>query len=134
GEKTAFEVGELYERAGRVFQNKVKQFDSEFLRKILSYELELARINLAAVDTVPVTDEEGITEFLEITPADIRSRGRLMPVGAQHFSEQSRLIQTLTTLQQSWLQDPSVNVHISGQRLAQVLVDDILNYSKYQLY
>lgn len=134
GEKTAFEVGELYERAGRVFQNKVQHFERELIRKVLGAELELTRTHLNAAETFPVQDEDGIIEFMELTPDDIRSKGRLIPVGAQHFSEQARLVQTLSSLHQSWLQDPAVNVHISGKRLAQVIVDDILNYSKFQLY
>lgn len=135
GEKTAFEVSSLYERAGKVFQNKIQQFEQQLLLPLIEGALELTRRNLQGVDTIPVEEEDsGLLEFLRMTPEDLKSKGRLIPVGAQHFAEQARLTQNLVNLQQTILNDPSVAVHISGRRMAQVMVEDVLGYQKYRLY
>jgi len=46
GEKTAFEVQSLQNAAGRIFQNKVNQFEIEFLEPVLNMMLETAKRNL----------------------------------------------------------------------------------------
>lgn len=135
GEKTAFEVSSLYERAGKVFQNKIQQFEQQLLLPLIEGALELTRRNLQGVDTVPVQEEDsGLLEFLRMTPEDLKSKGRLIPVGAQHFAEQARITQNLVQLQQTILNDPTVAVHISGRRMAQVMIEDVLGYQKYRLY
>lgn len=136
GEKTAFEVQELFQRTGRVFQNKVSYFERVFIEPILNAELSLARTYLSSVDVVQSEDgDTGIIDFLQITPEDLNTNGKLVPIGARHFSRQAQLMQNLQGLYNGgFLQDPSVAVHISGQRLAEALVNDILNYESIGLY
>lgn len=134
GEKTAFEVQELFQRAGRVFQNKISYFERVFLEPILNAELALARTYLSSVDVVQTDDPDtGIIDFLEVTPEDLSTNGKLVPIGARHFSRQAQLIQNMQGLMQ-FMQDPGIRMHISGRRWAEALVNDVLNYSNLGLY
>jgi hypothetical protein len=135
GEKTAFEVGQLFERSGRVFQNKVSYFERVFTEPVINAELAVARDNVHQVDTIPVIgDEDGIIDFLDISKEDLSSNGKLVPIGARHYARQAQLIQTIQALQSGLLTDPDVKMHISGQRLAEVVVDELLNFHKFDLY
>lgn len=135
GEKTAFEVDQLYERANRVFQNKTNLFDRLFLEPIVNAEVELARLYATSTDVVRVYDDEvGLVEFLEISPEELNSRGKLIPMGARNYAQLAKAMQTVVSLQQSVLMDPEVAIHISGQQLAKIVTEDILNLDKYQLY
>lgn len=135
GEKTAFEVGQLFERSGRVFQNKVAYFERVFTEKIINAELAVSRDNIHKVDTIPVVgSEDGVIDFMDITKEDISSNGKLVPIGARHFARQAQLIQTLQGLQQGLLADPEIMQHISSKRMAEVVVDELLNFHKYDLY
>lgn len=135
GEKTAFEVGQLFERSGRVFQNKVAYFERVFTEQIINAELHVSRDNIAKVDTIPVLgDEDGIMDFMDISKEDLSSNGKLVPIGARHFARQAQLIQTISALQSGLLSDPDVKMHISGKRLAEVVVDELLNFHKFDLY
>lgn len=135
GEKTAFEVGELFERAGRVFQNKISYYERVFLEPILNAEIALARTYLASVDVAQSTDpDNGVIDFLEITPQDLSSNGKLVPIGARHFSRQAQLIQNIQGVFNGMLQDPGIRMHISGKKMAEVVINDILNYSNLGLY
>lgn len=135
GEKTAFEVDQLYERANRVFQNKTNLFDRMFLEPIVNAEIELARMYAPTTDVVRVTDDEvGLVEFLEITQEEIRSKGKLIPMGARNYAQIAKAMQTLTTMQQTIMQDPSVSVHVSGLAIAKAVTEDILRLDKYNLF
>ena len=135
GEKTAFEVSAMNERSSKVFQNKIRYFEQTIIEPVLNAELELARTYLSGVDTVQFTsDEDGVIDFLDITPEDIQSNGRLTPVGARHFAQQNILMQNLQQVANSFLQDPSVKMHISGKALAKVVINDVLGYSNMNLY
>lgn len=135
GEKTAFEVDQLYERANRVFQNKTNLFDRMFLEPIVNAEIELARQYAPTTDVVRVYDDEvGIIEFLEITQEELRSKGKLIPMGARNYAQIAKATQTIATLQQTIMTDPSVSVHISGLALAKAVTEDILSLDKYNLF
>ena len=135
GEKTAFEVGQLFERAGRVFQNKINYFERVFLEPILNAEIALARTYLPSLDVAQTMDPEtGVIDFLEITPEDLSSNGKLVPIGARHFARQAQLIQNIQGVFSGLLQDPGIRMHVSGKRMAEVVINDILNYSNLGLY
>lgn len=134
GEKTKFEVQTLDNAAGRMFQNKISYFEKQFLEKLLNGMLEAARRNIDSVDLVRVFDTDlGITKFLEITKQDLEAKGKLVPMGARHFSAQAQLIQNLTNLSGTGLyQDPAVSVHMSGLRIAKLLEEN-MGLSKYRI-
>lgn len=135
GEKTAFEVQTLDNAAGRLFQSKVSYFEQFFLEPLINSMLEVARRNLDAPALVSVvSDDLGIREFLQITPEDIRAKGRLVPMGARHFASQAQLVQNLVSLSNTGLyQDPAVQAHMSSKGIAKVLVS-ALNLDRYNIY
>lgn len=134
GEKTKFEVQTLDNAASRVFQSKISYFEKYFVEPALNSMLELSRRNIDAVEVVRVMDSDiGVTKFLEITKADLQSKGKLVPMGARHFAAQAQLIQNLTTLSGTGVyQDPAVNVHMSGLRMAKLLEEN-LGLSQYKI-
>lgn len=135
GEKTAFEVSQLFERSSRVFHNKVAYFERVFTEPVINAELDTARDNIHKVDTIPVIgDDDGIIDFLDISKEDLSSNGKLVPIGARHYARQAQLIQTIQALQSGLLADQEVKQHISAKRLAEVVVDELLNFHKYDLF
>jgi hypothetical protein len=135
GEKTAYEVQSLENAAGRIFQNKVTYFESQFLEPIINSMFESARRNIDAEDTLRLVDEDlGITQFITITKADITAKGKLKPMGARHFAEKARVVQELSNFLASPVgMDPAVNVHLSGKRIAKIMTEN-LNLSDYGMY
>ena len=118
GEKTAFEVSELSNAAGRSFQHKVYVFQ-EFLEDLVNAELEVSVRNMDGVDVVEITDDDfGAVEFKKITKRDITSNGRLVPIGARHFARSAQLVQNLAQLQAGPLADPEIAQHFSSIGLA----------------
>lgn len=127
GEKTAFEVQTLENAAGRIFQSKVAYFEKHFVEPMLNAMFESARRNIESVDLIRTVDDDiGVTEFLRITPDDLKIRGRIVPMGARHFAAQNLLVQNLTTLSGTGAyQDPAVQVHFSGWKIAKLLEDNM---------
>jgi hypothetical protein len=134
GEKTAFEVQTLDNASGRLFQNKISYFEREVLEPLLNDMLELARRNMEASDVVRVVDDEfGAALFETITPEDLAARGKIRPVGARHFAAKANQFQNLMGLLNSAVgQDPAINVHISGIKVAEV-VEELLDIEKFGL-
>lgn len=130
GEKTKYEVQQLQNAAGRVFQNKIKQFEEQMVEPSLNAMLELARRNLNSATTIKVFDDENKSvDFQSLTVQDITGVGRIRPIAARHFAEQSNLIQNLTNLAGSGLW-PVVAPHFSGIKLAKLFEDafDLCDY------
>lgn len=125
GEKTKFEVQKLDNAASRIFQNKIEHFQKVFFEPLLNYMLAISRQNMSASDvTRTLSSELDAVIFSTVTRDDITANGVLRPVGAQHFAEKANALQNLVTLSQSpaWV-DPSVATHISGKKLAQMMVE-----------
>lgn len=122
GEKTAFEVQSLMNASGRMFQNKINYFEEQFLQDILNAELEVAVRNLSMADTIKVIDDDyGVEQFLSVTKEDLLSNGKLVPVGARHFNEQSNLAQTITNINQNL--DQEMRNHISSVDMTTALIE-----------
>lgn len=135
GEKTAYEVQTLENGANRVFINKISHFESVFLEPLMNDMLELSRRNMNESDNIRVLDEEtqAIT-FKKITKEDITARGRIRPIGARHYAQNAQIVQNLTQFAQSPIgQDPLVNSHFSGQRLAMAM-ESLLGLEKYKIF
>lgn len=135
GEKTAFEVQILENGSNRVFINKTSYFEEMFMEPLLNSMLEIARRNMVPSDVVRIVDEQtGAVDFEKITKADIVAKGRIRPIGARHFARNANMIQNLTQLSQSGLgQDPAINAHISGKKLAK-LMEQLLDLEKLGIY
>lgn len=126
GEKTAFEVQSLMNAAGRIFQHKTAHFERVFLEPILNAMLEASRRNMNFADVIRVLNSDtGLPFFQEITKEDIKANGKIVPMGARHFAERARRIQTLTQMYQIKAADPTVAVHLSGKEFARILTEEL---------
>lgn len=133
GEKTAHEVNVLENAAGRIFQEKVTQFEVEFLEPLLNNMLEVATRNMQVADVVRVMDDDlGVAEFMNITKDDITAKGKLRPIGARHFAQQAQLMQNLTGIANTQLW-PKIEPHFSDKAMAK-LVEDLLQLKRFDLY
>jgi len=134
GEKTAFEVQTLENAAGRIFQNKTKQFEMNFAEPLINDMLELSRRNMEVSDIVRTVDDEfGVALFERITPEDLATRGKIRPIGARHFAEKANQFQNLLQLMNSAVgQDPAINNHISGIKTAEI-IEELLDIEKFGL-
>lgn len=134
GEKTAFEVNSLQNAASRNFQNKISQYESNFVDKLLNAELELGREFLNGEDTIKVVDENfGVEEFMKITKEDLKNNGKIVPIGARHFARQQQLIANATQLIQLATQDPEVLQHFPAKRLAKIY-EELLGLDDLELF
>lgn len=132
GEKTKYEVQSLENAAARVFQNKIKQFEEQVIEPLLNAMLELARRNMPDALSIKVTDDElKVASFQALTPQDITGVGRIKPIAARHFAEQSQLIQNITNLTASPLWQ-TVQPHFSSVKLAKIL-EDAFNLKDYEV-
>lgn len=126
GEKTAFEVQSLQNAASRIFEHKTAHFERVFLEPVLNAMLEVGRRKLSSDEEISLVDSEvGTTFFRTIQKSDIVGNGRIVPVGARHFAERARRVQTLTQLAMIKASDPSVAPHLSGKELARILSEEL---------
>lgn len=133
GEKTAFEVQQLQNAAGRIFQEKVSTFEIELLEPILNAMLEVSKRNFDSADIAKVIDDDlGVQKFIEITKEDITASGKLRPIGARHFAAQAQLMQNLQGIYNSQL-GQMLAPHTSTKNLA-VLVEDVMGFGRYQVF
>lgn len=133
GEKTAFEVQQLQNAAGRIFQEKINTFEVELLEPALMAMLETARRHLDSADVISVMDEDlGVQEFLSITRRDITANGTIRPIGARHFAAQAQLVQNLTQTFNSPI-GQMVAPHTSAKNLAKLL-ESVFNIEQYKVF
>lgn len=126
GEKTAFEVEQLQNSASRIFEHKAAHFERVFLEPALNAMLELSTRNLDMIDNIEITDpNSGAVVFRQIKKEDISGNGKIVPMGARHFAEKARRLQSLNTAWQVKVADPSVAAHMSGKRFAQILSEEL---------
>jgi hypothetical protein len=125
-------VQQLQNAAGRIFQDKITKFETEFLEPLLNTMLEVARRNMDGGDLVRVMDDDlGVVEFMNITKEDITAKGKLRPVGARHFAARAQMMQNLTGIANSaiWQQ---ISPHISSKALARQ-VEQLLQLERLEL-
>lgn len=133
GEKTAFEVQQLQNAGGRIFQEKINQFEIELLEPVLNSMLETSRRNLDGMDVLRVMDDDsGAVMFKSITKQDITASGKIRPVGARHFAKQAQDLQNLVGVFSSPMAS-MLAPHTSGQNLAKFL-DDNLGVKAYKIF
>lgn len=126
GEKTAYEVQRLENAASRIFQSKIGQFEEAIIEPILNGMLVYAKTYLTPTTIRTIESPFNTVSFEEIRQSDLSANGRLKPVAARHFAERAERIQNLTNFVSSGLyQDPSVNVHFSGLKIAEMMEDEL---------
>src|SRR5690554_4916469 len=134
GEKTAFEVDQLMSRANRVFEYQTNIF-SEFLENLINAELEAAKQNLSGSDIVSILNRDyGVEEFVKITREDLRSNGKVVPVGARDAARKARLTQQLNMFYSTGMQDPEVMQHFPAKRVAEMWSELLDFESLYEAY
>lgn len=127
GEKTKYEVQQLENAASRIFQNKIAQFERDFLEPLLNAMLELASRNLDKASVRVFDQEFKIALFQDMSAEDITGNGRIKPVAARHFAEKAQQVQNVTSFFSSSIgQDPQVRMHYSSIKIAQ-LFEDLLD-------
>lgn len=132
GEKTAFEVQSLENASGRIFQEKITNFEVNLLEPLLNDMLEISKRNLNTSDVVRVLDDDfGVPEFLTVTREDLTAKGKIRPIGARHFAAQAQLVQNLVGVMNSPI-GQTISPHISAKRMAR-LVEDALNLERFSL-
>lgn len=133
GEKTMFEVQQLNNAAGRIFQEKITTFEIEIIEKALNGMLEVSRRNFEHEDVSRVMDNDlGVQKFVTITKDDITASGKLRPIGARHFAAQSQLLQNLMSVFNGPMMQ-IVGPHTSGISLAKML-EDVLGVGRFDLF
>lgn len=132
GEKTAFEVQALENAAGRIFQEKIIQFEI-FMEQLLNDMLEIAHRNLDSQDVIRIIDDDlGAQEFREITKEDLTADGILRPVGARHFAQKAQELQNLVGVFNSPI-GQMIMPHTSAIGLTQ-FVGDLLDLRGYNIF
>ena len=133
GEKTAFEVNQLMTAAGRIFQEKITQFEVELLEPALNSMLEVAKRNLDGGDVIRVTDNDlNAQMFISITKDDITANGVLRPVGARHFAKQQQDLQNLIGVFNSPL-GQMLQPHTSALAVTK-FVTDVIGLDGYEIF
>ena len=131
GEKTSFEVQQLQNAAGRIFQHKVNKFDIEFLEPLLNNMLEIAKRNLDVAEFSRVMDNDlGVVDFLSVSKDDITAKGKLRPIGARHYAARAQLVQNIVGLFSSPI-GQLIAPHISAKRLAN-MVEEYMGFEQYE--
>ena len=132
GEKTAFEVQQLQNAAGRIFQDKVNQFERDIIEPLLNNMFEIAKRKLDGTDVIRVMDDDiGVTEFMKVTREDITATGKLRPIGARHFAAQAQLVQNINGIFSSPV-GQMIAPHVSGKNLAK-MVEEVFGYERFKL-
>jgi hypothetical protein len=130
GEKTAFEVQQLQNAASRIFQNKINQFEVEFLEPILNTMLETAKRNMNLPELAKVMDDDyGVIDFLSVTKEDLTARGKLRPIGARHYATRAQLMQNMLGVFNSPV-GQMIAPHISAKKLAN-MVEEYMGFEKF---
>lgn len=133
GEKTMFEVAQLMNAAGRIFQEKITSFEVNLLEPNLNDQLEISVRNFDGSDVIRTMDNDlGVAEFATITVEDITAAGVVRPVGARHFAENTNDLQNLIGISQTpiWQQ---IAPHVSGLALAK-FVEDVTALAGYDMF
>jgi hypothetical protein len=133
GEKTAFEVQQLQNAAGRIFQEKITNFEINLLEPLLNAMLEMARRNMDGSDVIRVMDDDlGVEVFLDVTKDDITAKGKIRPIGARHFAAQAQLVQNLVQLSNTPVWQETAP-HRSSKALAS-MVEDVMGLGRFELF
>ena len=133
GEKTAFEVQQLQNAGGRIFQEKITQFETELSEPVLNAMLETSRRNMDGMDLIRVMDNDiGVENFIQITKADITASGKLRPIGARHFSKQVQDLQNVIGIFSSPV-GQMVAPHTSSIKMSQFL-NDVTGLQAYEIF
>ena len=134
GEKTKFEVQVLDNGGNRIFREKTKNFERDFIEEILNDMIMLGRENIGETDMVSTQGTEfDIQKFLSINAEDLNISGKLRARGSSLFAEKANALQNLTTL----LDKPSllgmIQQHVSRIALARA-VEELADLKTFNIF
>jgi hypothetical protein len=133
GEKTMYEVQRLENASSRIFQNKIAQFEEQYLEPMLNYMLVLAQTYLTTSTIRVIDDEFRSAVFRSVTAEELSANGRLKPLAARHFAEKAERVQNLNNFFGSALgADEAIKVHFSGVKLARMF-EELLDIADYEI-
>jgi hypothetical protein len=133
GEKTAFEVQRLDDKASRIFQEKINQFEVFIIEPLLNDMLELARRNLNYRDKIRVLDDDiGVARFMDITREDISAIGKLRAKGSLHFAARNLLVQNLNEVFNSKIID-FIAPDVKKSSLSK-LIEEAFGWERFELF
>lgn len=136
GEKTKFEVQQLANSSGRIFQSKITYFEETFMEPIINEMFREAKDHASKETTLEriVTPGSTVVQFMNINADDLKASGKLRPKGARHFAAKATLVQDINNFIGSPVgQRPDVAVHLSGKEIARVMADN-LDLQQYKIY
>ena len=134
GEKTAFEVQQLQNAGGRIFQEKITNFEVELVEPVLNAMLETSKRNLDGADTIRVFDDElSVNLFETITKDDITANGRIRPIGARHFAKQAQDLQNLMGVFSNPTVVQMIGPHTSAIALTN-FIEDVTGLQGYNIF
>lgn len=134
GEKTAFEVQQLQNAGGRIFQEKITNFEIELVEPVLNSMLETSRRNMDGSDIIRVFDDEfGADMFESVTKMDITANGRIRPIGARHFAKQAQDLQNLMGVFNNPQVAQMIAPHVSAINLTS-FIEDVTGLAAYEIF
>jgi len=134
GEKTAFEVQQLQNAGGRIFQEKITNFEIELVEPVLNAMLETSRRNMDGMDVIRVFDDEfGVELFQSITKQDITANGRIRPIGARHYAKQAQDLQNLMGVFNNPAVTQMIAPHTSAINLTN-FIEDVTGLKAYGIF
>ena len=129
GEQTATEYQGLIDGAFRGFINKTTQFEEDVLEPSVAAELQVALDNFTSVIKILEEDEQGVLLTQQVTEDDLKSNGKLIPMGSKRFSRQLQQLQGLNQLANTNL-GTIIGEHLDTFQLAKV-VEELYGFDKF---
>lgn len=129
GEQTATEYQGLIDGAFRGFINKTTQFEEDVLEPSVAAELQVALDNFTSVIKILEEDEQGVLLTQKVTEDDLKSNGKLIPMGSKRFSRQLQQLQGLNQLANTNL-GTIIGEHLDTFQLAKV-VEELYGFDKF---
>jgi len=136
GEKTKYEVQQLNNSAGRIFQSKITYFERTLIEPLVAEMFRLAKEHASSEPTLEriVVPGSSVVQFMNINADDLKASGKLQPKGARHFAAKANLVQDLSNFLGSPVgQRQDVAVHISGKEVAR-LMEELLDLEQYHIF
>lgn len=123
GEKTMFEVTQLQNAAGRIFNRQVRKFEEEIFETALNAGLQLyAKKNKGITITIDGEAEDGSIENIKIETDDLVRPGALRAVGSVNYADKSLMAQTLQQLGNSNIfMDEAVRANFSPEKIGYMI-------------
>lgn len=134
GNKTLEEVTQLQTNSQALFLNKAMMFEMNFWEPLINsmFDMAVRRMSRHMELAVP-NDDFGIAEFITLTPEDLSGNGLIRPMGARRFLTKSQLLRNLVDFSNTPIgNDPAVNVHMSGKRMAE-MIEELLEVEQFGL-